>query len=242
MKILILLLSVGCAVGSFAQTNLNKVYPVVAGQKISLRFDYPELVRVTTWDKNEVAIAATVSINNGENDEAFELRQSVSDNTVIIKGQINNMKQLPQRITVNRNGQKMMFKSKADYKKYTEERGRDYNTMSWGADIDIVVEVKVPRNIETRVESVYGMVEIKDFSGPITVDATYGGVDAALREGTTGELTAETNYGQIYTNLDMKFTAEEDKHHHSYVSAKPGRGPRYSFESKYGNVYLRKQN
>ena len=116
--------------------------------------------------------------------------------------------------------------------------------MSNGVDMDIVIEIKIPRNFETRVESVYGMVEVKDFVGPLTVDATYGGVDAALLEKTTGELIAETNYGEIYTNLDIKFGGGQNRMEdfHTYVSAKPGAGPRYDFESKYGNVYLRKAN
>ena len=52
---------------------------------------------------------------------------------------------------------------------------------STGVDIDIVIETKVPKSIETEIESVYGIVEVK-----------------------------------------------------------PGNGPKYNFESKYGNVYLRK--
>ena len=72
--------------------------------------------------------------------------------------------------------------------------------------------------------------------------ATYGGVDAALQERSTGELVAETNFGQIYSNLDVKFSNDnmQEKDFHTYVSAKPGNGLRFSFESKYGNVYLRK--
>ena len=70
--------------------------------------------------------------------------------------------------------------------------------------MEIVLDIKVPENTETRIESVYGMVEIKQFTGPLFVEATYGGVDAALQERATGELIAETNYGQIYTNLDIK--------------------------------------
>jgi hypothetical protein len=49
-----------------AQTPVNKTYPVTADQKISLRFDYPELVKITTWDKNEISIVGSVSINSGE--------------------------------------------------------------------------------------------------------------------------------------------------------------------------------
>ena len=86
------------------------------------------------------------------------------------------------------------------------------------------------------------MVVVKGFTGPLTVESTYGGVDAALVERSVGELTAETNYGQIYSNLDTKFGGEQvrNKDFYTFVRAQPGSGPKYNFESTYGNVYLRK--
>jgi hypothetical protein len=223
-----------------AQTPVNKSYAVTPGQKISMRFDYPELVKISTWDKNEISIEGLVTINGGESDDAFELLQSVSGNIIRIENKIRNLKELPQRITITRGVEKITFKTKADYKKYCEEHGKEFNQTSWGVDIEVLLEVKVPKNMETQLESVYGMVEVKNFLGPLSVDATYGGVDVAVQEKTTGELIAETGYGQIYTDLTAKFTGSQFKDFHTVVSIKPGNGPRYSFESKYGNVYLRK--
>jgi hypothetical protein len=231
-----------CPILTVAQTDINKTIPVSAGQTISMKFDYPELVKVSTWDKNEISVQGSVSINNGENDDAFIFENSVNGNTVEIRSSIRDIKHLPQRITIMRDGQKIMFKDKAELKKYQQEHGQGYNNMSWGADIDIVLEIKVPKNVETRIEATYGLVEIKNFAGPLTVESTYGGVDAALSEKQTGELTAETNYGEIFTNFDAKFGGNESQNRdfHTYVTAKPGSGPKYSFESKYGNVYIRK--
>lgn len=223
-----------------AQTPVNKNYPVSAGQKISLHFDYPELVKISTWDKNEISITGTVSINGGEYDNAFELLQSTSGNTMNIENKIRNMKELPHRITVMNKGEKITFKNKADFEKYCEENGRNFNQRSEGVDMDILLEIKVPKNSEVKLESVYGMVEVKNYTGPLTVEATYGGVDVTVPEKVTGEFTAETNYGQIYSNLDLKFSGSEFEDFHTYVSAKSGSGPKCSFESKYGNVYLRK--
>jgi hypothetical protein len=223
-----------------AQTPVNKVYPVTAGQKISFRFDYPELVKISTWDKNEISITGSVSINGGENDDAFELLQSTSGNTIYLENKINNLKELPHRITITNNGDKITFKTKADYKKYCEENGRNFNQRSEGVEMDILLEVKVPTNMEAKLESVYGIVEVKNYTGPLTVEATYGGVDVSVQEKYTGELIAETSYGQIYSNLELKFSGSEFKNFHTQVTAKLGSGPRYSFESKYGNVYLRK--
>lgn len=231
-----------CPLFSFGQTAINKTIPVKPGQTINMKFDYPELVKVSTWDRNEISVQGTVSINAGENDDAFLFENSVNGNVVDLRSSIRDLKKLPQRITIMRDGQKIMFKDKAELKKYQQEHGQGYNTMSWGADIDIELEIKVPKGMETRVEAVYGMVEIRNFAGPLTVEATYGGVDAALPEKQVGEVIAETNYGEIFTNFDSKFGGEEFKNRdfHTYVSAKPGNGPKYSFESKYGNVYLRK--
>ena len=228
----------------FAQTQINKSIAVSGGQSVFIHFDYPELIRVSSWDKNEVSIQGTVSINNGENDEAFELITSSSGNTVSIKNEIKNMKSLPHRITIVDGAQKITFKDKAELKKYQEQNGRQYDMMSTGVDMEITLEIKVPRNVKTTVESVYGMVEIKDFNGPLNVESTYGGVDAALTERSTGMITAQTNYGEIYTNFDARFGGNGAKQgdFHTNVSAKPGAGPEYSFESKYGNVYIRKAN
>jgi hypothetical protein len=223
-----------------AQTPVNKTYPVTAGQKISFRFDYPELVKISTWDKNEILISGSVSINQGESDDAFELLSSNSGSLIYIENKIRNLKDLPKRITVTRGIEKLTFKSEADFKAYCKETGSDFNVKSWGVDMDILLEIKVPKNIETKLECVYGLAEVKSFSGPLSVEATYGGVDVSVQERTTGELTAETSYGQIYSNLDLKFTGSEFKDFHTVVSIKPGTGPKYNFESKYGNVYLRK--
>jgi hypothetical protein len=223
-----------------AQTPVNKTYPVTAGQKISFRFDYPEVVKISTWDKNEILISGSVSINQGESDDAFELLSSNSGSLIYIENKIRNLKDLPKRITVTRGIEKLTFKSEADFKAYCKETGSDFNVKSWGVDMDILLEIKVPKNIETKLECVYGLAEVKSFSGPLSVEATYGGVDVSVQERTTGELTAETSYGQIYSNLDLKFTGSEFKDFHTVVSIKPGTGPKYNFESKYGNVYLRK--
>ena len=244
-KVLVIAMLMFVSSKDYGQTPVNKVLPVKAGQKISMRFDYPELVRISTWDKNEVSIQGTVSINGGENDDAFELITSTEGNIISVKNQIKNMKNLPHRITVYDGAQKIVFRNKEEMKKYQKENGiTNYNTVSYGLEMDIVLDIKVPRNIETDVESVYGMVEVKDFSGPLRVDATYGGVDAALAERAIGEIIAETNHGEIYSNLDTKFTGEASRQgdFHTYVSAKPGSGPTYTFDSKYGNVYLRKAN
>jgi len=243
MKALGIIATCLIAVPLAAQTNISKTFPVQSGQKLKMHFDYPELVKVSTWEKNEIQIQGSVSINGGESDDAFKLETHTAGSIITIRNEIQNLEDLPHRITIMRDGQKMVFRSKAEWRKYRDENGGSHEMMNEGVDMDIQLQIKVPRNMETVVESVYGMVEIREFTGPLRVEATYGGVDATITERATGELIAETNYGHIYSNLEMKFEGNvRDEDFHTYVSVKPGTGPRYSFESQYGNVYLRKVN
>ena len=242
VKAVVLILAMVTPAKQYAQRVINETIPAKAGETISMHFDYPKLVRLSTWDRNEISIQGEVSINGGENDDAFILENSCSGSGINIRSEIKDLKKLPQRITIMHDGKKIMFRDKAELQKYQVENGRSFDRMSWGPEIDVHLEVKVPRNTPTTVTSVYGMVEVDNFAGPLTVEATYGGVDASLAERSVGELTAETNYGQIYTDFDTKFGSGKagDRDFHTSVSAKPGAGPVYNFESTYGNVYLRK--
>jgi hypothetical protein len=242
MKKLIYLSLIFVQTTLFGQTDIQKSIPVQSGQSLVMRFDYPKIVQVSTWDKNEISIQGHVSINGGENDDAFVLENSVSGNVINIQSEVKNIKSLPERVTVVRDGKKMIFSNKAELKKYQQENGQSFNCMSFGPDIEITLDIKVPKNMMTRVECTYGIVEVKSFTGPLTVQSTYGGVDAALNEKLVGEIMAETNYGEIFTNLDTKFGGDDvqQEDFHMVVRAKPGNGPKYSFESQYGNVYLRK--
>jgi hypothetical protein len=229
----------------YAQTVVDKSISVQGGQKVVMHFDYPELIQITTWDKNEISIKGSVSINGGENDDAFEIFSATNGNTISIRNEIKDFKNLPHRITIVDGAKTILLKDKEELRKYQAEHGRgEFERMSWGVDMDIQMKIKIPRNMDTRVESVYGMVEVQDFLGPLTVVATYGGVDVSLLERATGEITAETNYGEIYSNLETRFDGDSHKNEafHIFVQAKPGNGPRYSLDSKYGNVYLRKAN
>jgi hypothetical protein len=224
---------------ALAQKPISKAYPVQSGQSIKFHFDYPDLIKVSTWDKNEVFIQGTVSINEGESDDAFELSSSAFGKTLLIESKIRDLKNLPRRITVMKDGKKFTFKNKSELRDFDPNNRSTYESYREGVEMHILLEIKVPKNVTTKVESVYGLVEIKEFDAPIVVDATYGGVDVSLLESKVGELKVETNYGQIYSNLDHKFSGREEDFH-TLVSAKLGNGPSYHFESKYGNVYLRK--
>lgn len=223
-----------------AQTQINKSFPATKNQSISLKFDYPQLIKISTWDKNEVQISGTVKINDNENNEAFQIKESKEGNSLVIEGNVSGIDNLPRRITVHNRNEKLTFKTKEDYQQYCKANNATFNTMSNGVDMNIELEIKVPKSLKTQIEAKYGLVEVKNFDGEISVNATYGGIDATILEKNIGKLSAETYYGQIYSNLDTKFAGKDSDDFHTLVTTTLGNGPHYSLESKYGNIYLRK--
>ena len=237
MKALFICICCALVIGAHAQDVVNKSYPAAHGQHVKLKFDYPG-VKVSTWDKNEVAVTAHVNINDHENDSAFELESSVVNGTIVISDHIKGLNSLPRRYTVVVNGKKMIYRNRADYQEATRKGGVEKAYES--SDIDITIEVKVPAYCQTDINAVYGMVEMIGFNASVNVDATYGGIDATLNPAQTGKLKATTSYGQIYSNLDLKFTDHTEQDFFNSITAEPGKGPAYDFTSTYGRIYIRK--
>lgn len=232
-----------------AQTKIEKTIPVKSGQILNMDFEFPELIKLQTWDKNEILIKGDVSINKGENDDAFELVVNQSGSKIEVSSILKDEENIPHRIVIKKGETEYFFKGKdtndPEVQKFLEDNGRRYTYMSNGIIKEITLEIFVPKGMETIVESKFGLVEVKNFQAPLRVSSKFGGVDASIVERSTGELTARTEFGEILTNLDVKFNSEKkipDNHHDrlTVVSAKPGSGPRYEFESKFGKVYLRK--
>jgi hypothetical protein len=192
-------------------------------------------------------IKGDVSINKGENDDAFELVVKQSGKVIDVSSILKDKENIPRRIVIKEGDTEYYFKAKdendPEVQKFLEERGRSYNYMSHGIIKEITLEIFVPKGMETELASKFGLVEVKNFQAPLKVNSKFGGVDATIAERSTGELIARTEFGEILTNLDVKFNSDKNFESHdrwTVISAKPGSGPRYDIESKFGKVYLRK--
>jgi hypothetical protein len=248
MKKIILIGLLAYSMGTFAQRKIEKTIVVPANHTISMDFDFPELIQIHTWDKKEILIRGEVSINHGENDDAFELTASTTNNVVNVTSKIKNLEQLPRRIVIKKGDQEYFFKTgdfnHPDVVKFMNENGGNYQYTSQGIIKTIKLEIFVPQGVATNIVSKFGLVEIKDFNAPLVVDAKHGGIDAVIQKAGMGELTAKTEHGEILTNLDAKFDvspAMKQKHTNwTEIKARLGTGHSFYLESTFGKVYLRK--
>ena len=230
-----------------AQKNIEKKVTVLNGQTLSLEFDYPELIKVYAGATNELIIKGKVSINRGENDEAFELKQEQSGNVIRIISSLRDKDTLPKRLVLKKGDQEYYFKTdnynSPEVQKFLEENGKEYTYMNNGIIMDIELEVYLPKGVSTTIDAKYGMVEVLSCDAPLTVVARYGGVDATISAKAFSGVSAKTRYGEILTNLSEKpSTSEFGKGYDNWtvVSYSFGGSHKLDLESKYGKVYLRK--
>lgn len=230
-----------------AQTRIEKSVPVRAGQRLILNLDFPD-VKLQTWDKAEVQVTGTASINRGEHDNAFQLETTTSGDAVTITSTLKNKESIPERILIKRGDQEYFFKT-ANYhdpevQKFLAENGGDYGYRSTGIHQEIKLTVFVPRGIAVEVNAKHGTVEAAAFDAPLRATSKHGVIDITFGPSFKGSITARCQYGEILTNLDAKFERAPDGGKNgkrwTEISASLGNGPAYILESKYGNLYLRK--
>lgn len=244
MKILITILLL--AVSPFivlSQQTITKTYPVKQGQQIDLNFDYPKLIKISSWDKNEVSIIATVTIDDHEKVNAFTLTDSLNDNTLSIRNKID-WDKVPTMYYLQEKGIKTNFKTKQDFDNYKKENGSNLPNASFyqQRNIDVQMEIKIPSHASASIRSVYGMIELANFNSPAVIEAKYGGIDASMNESQIGKIKLTNRYGMIYSNLNLTLTDKKDANFFTSITAEPGKGPAYDLSSSYGNIYLRKSS
>ena len=123
------------------------------------------------------------------------------------------------------------------------------------------------RNMENEIEvsCQYNSVELENVTGPLTVKAVYGGVDATFSQNVKGpisivsiyghvdatlplatkaNLKMTTSYGEIFMAPEFKITVEDDGRDRDGDMVKGtinGGGMKIDFRSDYGKIYLRKK-
>lgn len=232
-----------------AQDNINRTIPVRSGQNVEFDFRYPELIRISNWDRNEIGITGSVNINMGENNDAFELVVD-EGSTILVTSKIRDYDKLPQRIVVRQDDKEYVFNTNdwndPELQKFFDEHGRSgYQWISHGVMKDIKLTIMVPRNINVSVYAKHGLIELVDFTSSVRVNSKHGGVDVSIDPSDKVDLTVTSKYGDVYTNMDFAIDPKRNKDNlyslGSFSAALNGGGAyKLDVESKHGNIYLRR--
>lgn len=242
---MVLLIGISIA---WAQAPTEQIIPVKAGQKVEMDFKYPELISISTWDKSEIRIVSKVSINNGANDDAFELTYDAGESLRIRSG-IRDYDNLPRNIVIRHGGEDYFFNTDDHHdpaiQKFKQEKdagGIEY--MQHGVIVDITLEITVPKDIVLEVDAKFGLVEVVGFTRNMEIESKFGGIDVSFDPSLSATLDVRTKFGEVYSNLDTQFRASGDYQIGRWTTLEgkvnSARNTQ-SMKSEFGNVYLRKR-
>lgn len=238
-KLIVTALLLGMAFTVYSQSQINETYALNNEDKVTIRFEYPSLVKIHTWDKKEVKVNAQIEIDGSDEDEKFSIKGSSDRGTFYLRSKLTGLSKRNNyhfrsdddddgEVTIKENGHKIIIDNdKANYR---------------GVEIEIVVDVYVPADMEVEVNAKFGMVEVLNLPKSLQVDSEFGGIDVSLNAKDIKELDASTSWGQIYTNIekDMRMRGDGGLGSELRASLNSSGSKRLYLDSKFGNVYLRK--
>ncbi|MCH5718587.1 hypothetical protein [Niabella hibiscisoli] len=237
-RALLCLLLTGSLQFLLAQTIIEKRYKASKDQPVLLQFSYPK-VKVSSWNKDEIYVKATVNINNNKQNDRFALQDEINGGKLIISDSVD-LKNIDPQYFVEVDGVKKQFETKADFESYrAAHKGEKIAAYSSTNNVDVQIEIMLPEKDYITIQSKFGLVEVQSYQGPLTVQTEYGKIDARLKETEVGKIKLTNHYGKIYSDFDLKPTEKEDKTFYTSLTALPGKGPAYELSSKFGNIYLR---
>lgn len=239
-------------VGLFGLTaygqNFEKTFSASGVETVRIDFDYPELIEVRFWNRDEVSVIGSVNINMGKNNDRFTIEKNAEGKTLQLTSRIAGLDDLPRSITIKKGDEKVYFNTDdfndPKVKAFIAENG-DYQYYQKGVMKEIRLTLTVPSRLKLELHAKYGIVEIKDPArADILVNAKYGAVDVSLPSSTNRTMKMRTKYGEIYSDLDLKVNGSNEEwgiNKWTTVNAKLNNGgPVLDLESKYGNVFVRK--
>lgn len=220
-----------CLITSIARTqkviekNLN-----YKGQFIEMNTPFASEIDVKTWDKSNVYFKATLSSENPELLEFYNLK--ISEEEAILS---------------------IISDTEAFFEAYKEKRKKEKKKY-WCQEYEFDYVLYVPKKAKFMVKSINGSltsdeiegdfeadlingnIEIKSYSGNLKLNTINGEID--LKVG-NANFTAETIHGDIYADESLKLTSD-NRHVGQKVQSASANGPnKLKLNTINGNMYLR---
>ncbi len=198
-----------------AQTIVEKTIDVAGQQSLEVDLDFATEIVFKVWNEDQVKIEADVLINNGEDNDIFQLVTRQTERVIHVGMD-----------------QKMW--------EYATERSRRH---CW--DTDIIVTIMFPAKLELAVESISGTYEVEYYGKPLSLKTIAGDIDLSLADTYDIDFQMKTITGEIYSDLDLIFPEDPSGLRRmlgtDLIGAVGDGGNLTKMETISGNIYLRRK-
>lgn len=207
----------------FGQKIIEESSVLKENDDVSLNFDFADKINVTTWEKSEIYIKVTVSINDNKNNDNFKLDMIQRSTGIEFESEIEDMENLHK------------------YRQIIDEDG--HINICNSVDMDIVFEVSIPNRVDLQIKTISGDIILKNTLGKLNIETISGFIDLSLPEKHNANLELSTITGGMYSDFNFKNEEMEGYHHygkHDLSKKLNEGGTRIFLETISGDIYIRK--
>ncbi|MBF9222711.1 hypothetical protein I2H31_16525 [Hymenobacter sp. BT662] len=236
----LLLLATAGAQSAFAQKTLEKSVSLAKGQRLYLNLKQASSIRIHAGAGGKMTLKASVSINQNHLNDALLLGTEQSGEEVKVTSEFDK--------EMLRQAQPGDCPTGGSYYGDTyisngKAQDRDGNHISQVCAV-IEYDITVPADVNLRVSTLSGNIDIAGLTGPIEAKSLSGFVDVAWSASQGAELALKTITGEVYTDQEIAFTSEPKKNPlvgYQIRGTLKGSGPLVKLESISNDVYFRKR-
>jgi hypothetical protein len=197
-----------------AQTMVEESIELEKETRLSLDLPFADDISLTTWDRNEIHIQASVTINNGRDDYIFKLLTRKAGDTVYVK--------------MDKDGWDNIW------------RGHEGNC----PHTEIHYMVYFPASIAVAANTISGDYSLDYYGLPLTLKTISGDIDLTIPVNQGVEFAVKTISGEVYSDLDISYPhGKEGLKQLVGINVRGlvyGNGPLVRMQTISGNIFLRK--
>lgn len=230
-NIISILLVLFCSASMLSQRLVEKQEAVSKDETIYLNLKFANDIKVEQWDKDQVAIEVSVSIDDGEGNSYYDLK------------------------TKRTSGELKVYSDFGDYFKMKQEKRNRNNHYYNHSSTEIDYVVKIPRNASLRVKSISGSlmantfdgtlrtdlisgdITLKKYNGDLRLKTVSGDVDVTMNK---AKIDVRTVTGTIYSDLDIDQNGRKSSGSNTIRGVINNGDELIVMETVSGNIYMRK--
>ena len=265
MKYIIIVITLCVMQDSYAQKLISESYPILQITNIHVESEYAN-IEIESYEGESIEIEASININQNMDNEAFDIAVKVNDNEIDITTKLDE-ENIPKRVIMkDENGNTNIINDDDPSIKNIGEIKGEYISINYGIETNIIIKIKLPKNKNIRVKSIYGDLILNgkyndilaqitygnidvvqsevDSHSNIVLISTYGHVDYSVPKNANITFELSSSYGEIFTNLDVIST---NKNTHSNICGNENSGEyilnagnsKANVTATYADIYLR---
>lgn len=217
-------------------------------KELFLNLKYANNIQVKTWNQNQVKVTVWVDINEGKDNDKFELKTDKNNPSFEIRSGIKDLAKITKTIIV-KNGNQNINYSNGSTTTFHDKDG-SYTVNGSYLLANIRYEVQVPASIQQlKVKTIGGNIEMQHAKNcKLNLKSISGFIDVSIAPEQKANLDMRSYSGDVYSDLpiDIKQPSKLGKSYRKIGGQARlkgklnGGGTELRLKSFQGNIYLRK--